>query len=130
MFKGSKLTFKGSKLLMLHEDRIYPCKFISIISSELVSTTVEVRTQSTWRFSTKTIVSTCRLHVLNSTFITNWIQDIGSVCVCKLGLHRAGALPRRGINPQASAPSTATSVNQKNVLLKLISVEKFLLDLA
>jgi hypothetical protein len=29
------------------------------------------------------------------------------VCVCKLGLHGAGALPRRGINPQASAPSTA-----------------------
>ncbi len=29
------------------------------------------------------------------------------VCMCKLGLHGAGALPRRGINPQASAPSTA-----------------------
>jgi hypothetical protein len=28
-------------------------------------------------------------------------------CVCKLGLHNAGALPRRGINPQASAPSAA-----------------------
>ncbi len=27
------------------------------------------------------------------------------VCVCKLGLHNAGAFSRRGINPQASAPT-------------------------
>ncbi len=58
MFKGSKSTFKGSKFLMLHEDRTYPHQFISIMLSELVSTTIELRTQWMWRFSTKTIVST------------------------------------------------------------------------
>ncbi len=65
-FKGLKLTFKGSKLLTLREDRTYPRQFISIISLELVSTTVEVRTQWMWRFSTKTIVRalTRHLHVL------------------------------------------------------------------
>ncbi len=57
-FKGSKLTFKGSKLLTLREDKTYPHQFISITLLELVSTTVEVRTQWMWRFSTKTIVST------------------------------------------------------------------------
>ncbi len=57
-FKGSKLTFKGSKLLTLREDKTYPRQFISITSLELVSTTVELRTQWTWRFSTETIVST------------------------------------------------------------------------
>jgi hypothetical protein len=34
---------------------------------ELVSTNVEVRTQSMWRFSTKTIVITCCLQVLIAT---------------------------------------------------------------
>jgi hypothetical protein len=44
MLKGSKLMLKGSKLLtLLHEDRTYPCQFISIMLSELVSTTVEVK---------------------------------------------------------------------------------------
>ncbi len=36
--------FKGSKLLTLREDRTYPRQFISIMSLESVSTTVEVRT--------------------------------------------------------------------------------------
>ncbi len=58
MFKGSKLMFKGSKLLTLCEDRTYLHQFISIILLELVSTTIEVRTQWMWRFSTETIVST------------------------------------------------------------------------
>jgi hypothetical protein len=40
-----KLTFKGLMLLTLREDRIHPRQFISIISLELVSTTLEVRTQ-------------------------------------------------------------------------------------
>ncbi len=45
MLKGSKLTLKGSKsLMLLHEDRTYSCQFISIMLSELVSTlTVEVK---------------------------------------------------------------------------------------
>jgi hypothetical protein len=44
MLKGSKLALKGSKLpTLLHEDRTYPCQFISIMLSELVSTTVEVK---------------------------------------------------------------------------------------
>jgi hypothetical protein len=35
---------KGSKLLtLLREDRTYPCQFIPIMLSELVSTTVEVK---------------------------------------------------------------------------------------
>jgi hypothetical protein len=44
MLKGSKLMLKGSKLLMLlQEDGISPCWFISIMLLELVSTTVEVK---------------------------------------------------------------------------------------
>ncbi len=39
------LLFKGSKLLTLREDRTYLRQFISIMSSELVSTTIEMRTQ-------------------------------------------------------------------------------------
>ncbi len=69
MFKGSKLMFKGSKLLTLREDRAYLRQFISIISSELVSTTIEVRTQWMWRFSTKTKVST---NLSSSCFNSNY----------------------------------------------------------
>jgi hypothetical protein len=58
MFKGSKLNLKGEKLLTLREYRTYLRQFISIVLSESVSTTVEVRTQWMWRFSTETIVST------------------------------------------------------------------------
>jgi hypothetical protein len=44
MLNGSKLMLKGSKLLtLLHEDRTYPCQFISIMLLELVSTTAEVK---------------------------------------------------------------------------------------
>ncbi len=53
---------------MLHEDRTYLRQFISIMSLELVSTTVELRTQWMWRFSTKTKVST---NSSSSCFISN-----------------------------------------------------------
>ncbi len=44
MLKDSKLTIKGSKLLtLLHEDRTYSCRFISIMLLELVSATAEVK---------------------------------------------------------------------------------------
>jgi hypothetical protein len=70
--------FKGSKLLTLHEDRTYPCQFISIMSSELVSTTIELRTQWMWRFSTETIVST---NLSSSCFNSNSSSAILGACV-------------------------------------------------